>query len=176
MAPSTAATLQEKIVDVPDFPKPGIVFKDITPILLDPESMRIMVDQFAESIDLPIDKIAAVESRGFLIAAPLAHQLETGLVLIRKKGKLPRQTIQQSYGLEYGEDIIEVQEGDLESGDRVMIVDDVLATGGTAHAAELVCKTAGAEVVGFRFLMNLKFLNGEQKLTAPIQAIIDYYD
>jgi adenine phosphoribosyltransferase len=176
MAPSTAATLQDKIVDVPDFPKPGIVFKDITPILLDPESMRIMVDQFAESIDLPIDKIAAVESRGFLIAAPLAHQLEIGLVLIRKKGKLPRQTIQQSYGLEYGEDIIEVQEGDIKNGDRVMIVDDVLATGGTAHAAELVCKTAGAEVVGFRFLMNLKFLNGEQKLTAPIQALIDYYD
>jgi adenine phosphoribosyltransferase len=176
MVLSTLEALQEKIVDVPDFPKPGIVFKDITPILLDPASMRIMIDQFVESFDFPIDKVVAIESRGFLIGAPLAYQLETGLVLVRKKGKLPRKTIQQSYGLEYGQDVIEVQEGDLKSGDRVLIVDDVLATGGTAHATETLCNTAGAEVVGFRFLMHLKFLNGEQLLTAPIRALIDYYE
>ena len=176
MALSTMAALEEKIIDIPDFPKPGVLFKDITPILLDPASMRIMVDQFVESIDFPIDKVATIESRGFLIGAPLAHQLETGLVLVRKKGKLPRKTIQQSYGLEYGKDVIEVQEGDLKSGERVLIVDDVLATGGTAHATEILCKTAGAEVVGFRFLIHLKFLSGDQMLTAPTQALIDYYD
>ena len=120
-------TLKAAIRDVPDFPKEGIVFKDITTLLQDAVLFRRTIDLLvALAGDRPVDKIVAVESRGFLIGAPLAHQLEIGLVLIRKKGKLPRQTIQQSYGLEYGEDIIEVQEGDLNRGDRVMIVDDVL--------------------------------------------------
>lgn len=164
----------KKIIDVADFPEKGIVFKDITPILLDPVAFESMINLFCKSIDFEFDKIAAIESRGFLIGAPLAQKMAKGMVLVRKKGKLPRKTLSQSYGLEYGQDTIEIQEGDIAAGDRVLIIDDVLATGGTAQACEKLVKQAGAEVVAFRFLMDLTFLDGQKKLEAPSKALLSY--
>lgn len=166
--------IEDKIVDVPDFPSKGIVFKDISPILLDVKFFNALVEQLEKTIREPIDKLAVIESRGFLLGAPLAEKLNAGLVLIRKKGKLPRKTLQESYSLEYGEDVIEVHEEDLSQGDRVMIIDDVLATGGTASAAERLCQKAGATVVGSRFMIELKFLGGAEKLSAPSQSLFAY--
>ena len=174
MAKYTIEELQSMIVDVPDFPEKGIVFKDITPILLNPNAFESMIKAFADSVDFRVDKIAAIESRGFLLGAPLARHLDAGLVLIRKKGKLPRKTMQVSYGLEYGSDAIELQENDIQVGERVLIIDDVLATGGTSQACEKLCLQAGGRVLGFRFMMDLAFLNGQEKLQAPSQSLFSY--
>jgi len=165
--------ISKKIIDVPNFPKEGIIFKDITPVLLDTEAFSSMIELFKSSVDIEIDKIAAIESRGFILGAPLASAMGVGLVLVRKKGKLPRKTVSQSYGLEYGEDVLEIQEGDIEPGERVLIIDDVIATGGTASAAEELCLQLKANVVGFRFLMNIKALNGESKLKASMVSLMD---
>ena len=171
---SSVEKLKSMIVDVPDFPKEGIVFKDITPILADPQAFSEMIDELAQKVDFKVDKVVAIESRGFLLGAPLAQKLSAGLVLIRKKGKLPRKVLQEAYDLEYGQDHIELQEGDLKNGESVLIVDDVLATGGTAHAAEKLCEKTGADVKGFSFLMSLDFLEGEKKLKAPSNSLFSY--
>jgi adenine phosphoribosyltransferase len=157
--------INERIREVPDYPRPGVVFKDITPLLADPTAFTAVVDAIAGHCGRgTIDKVAGIEARGFLLAAPVAYQLGAGLVPVRKKGKLPAPSYSESYDLEYGSETIEVHQDAFDPGERVLIVDDVLATGGTARAtAELVRRT-GAEVAGVTVLMELAFLKGRDKL------------
>ena len=151
--------------DIPDFPKKGIVFKDITPILADPALFKVAVDVLAARQAVhKANKIAAVESRGFLFAAAMAYQLKVGLVPIRKKGKLPYKTIEATYDLEYGSATLEVHEDAISKGDRVVLVDDLLATGGTALAAAGLIEKLGGTVVEVDFLIDLSFLHGRERL------------
>jgi len=155
--------LKSKIRDVADFPKPGIMFKDITPALSDAQAFRYMVDLFAEKIQSnPVfnsaQKIACMESRGFLMAAPVAYATGKSLVLIRKPKKLPYQVYRQSYDLEYGQDTVEMHVDSINPGERILMIDDVIATGGTAHATWQLIKQAKGEAVGALFLMDLTFL------------------
>jgi adenine phosphoribosyltransferase len=157
--------IKQTIRDVRDYPKPGILFKDITPILSDPQLMNEIIDQLKTDLKgLQIDAIAAVEARGFIFGAILAHALNVRFIPIRKAGKLPYKTIQQEYSLEYGTATIEMHEDALQPGWRVLVHDDVLATGGTAGAAANLVRHAGAELVGFSFIINLSFLPGELNL------------
>ncbi|HMP90135.1 MAG TPA: adenine phosphoribosyltransferase [Kiritimatiellia bacterium] len=157
--------VRNAIRDVPDFPKPGILFKDITPVLSRPELFRAVVDVFADHVKkLGVDKIAAIESRGFLFGAPVAQALGIGLVPVRKKGKLPYRTIEESYALEYGTATLEVHEDAFAKGERVVIIDDLLATGGTAAATAKLAEKLGASVSGFVFLVELAFLDGKSRL------------
>lgn len=152
--------------DVPDFPKPGIIFKDITPILENAEAYRTLIEAMASSIsEFKPHKIAAIEARGFILGAPIAYFLGCGLVMVRKKGKLPRKTRSARYDLEYGFDHLEIHEDSLAVGERVVLLDDVLATGGTLAATRALCEEAKAEVVGAQVLMELGFLKGRQKLS-----------
>lgn len=164
------------IADVPDFPKPGIVFKDITPILLDPQA-AVEVTKALTTVARArrATKIAGIESRGFIFGAPLAQALGVGFVPLRKPGKLPRKSVRATFAKEYGEDAIEMHDDACSAGDRVLIVDDLLATGGTAEAAGTLVRSTGAEVVGFLFVVELAFLGGRKKLTgAPVDALIVY--
>jgi adenine phosphoribosyltransferase len=157
--------IKSAIRDIPDFPKPGIVFKDITPILHDPKLFRAAVRIFARRLkEKNITKIVAIESRGFLFGAAVAHHLGLGLVLVRKKGKLPHKTVEASYALEYGSATIEMHKDALTRNDRVVILDDLLATGGTAAATARLVRRLGARVVECDFLIELTFLNGRRKL------------
>ena len=163
------------IRDVPDFPRPGILFKDITPVLQNPVLLRTAVGLFVDRHrDTGIDKVAGIESRGFIFGAPLAHELSVGLVLVRKQGKLPSETIEQAYGLEYGEAVVELHTDAVRQGERILLVDDLLATGGTAAASAQLIEQLGGIVVEVDFLIELGFLNGREKLKgldvfAPIQ-------
>jgi adenine phosphoribosyltransferase len=160
---NVAAMLLERIRDVPDYPQPGIVFKDITPLLADGAAFAAMVEALADGRQ-GVTKVAGIEARGFILAAPVAYVLGAGFVPVRKQGKLPADTHAQSYALEYGEATIEVHIDAFGPGDRVLIVDDVLATGGTAAAtAELVRRT-GATVAGIVVLLEIGFLAGRAKL------------
>jgi adenine phosphoribosyltransferase len=161
----TLQQIRSLIVDVPDFPKPGIVFKDITPLLASPEGFRATIDQLAErAAELRADGILAIESRGFIFGAALAQRMDLPLQLVRKRGKLPRAAISMRYELEYGFDHLEVHADAVRRGGRYLIVDDVIATGGTAAAvAQLVAKQ-GAEVAACAFVIELAFLNGRSKL------------
>lgn len=171
-----AIGLNDFIRDIPDFPKPGIVFKDITPLLKSPEAFRSsimqMIDPFrGEKIDL----IVGIESRGFIFGAPMAAELSAGFVPVRKKGKLPFKTKQVEYALEYGTDILEIHEDAIEKGSNVLIVDDVLATGGTVSAVAELTQSQGINIVGFSFLMELSFLNGRQKLDGQkVESVLKY--
>ncbi len=157
--------LTDAIRDIPDFPKPGIVFKHITPILQDPVAYRTFIDLLiAEYQDKELDAIVAVDARGFLFGGALAYALGVSLVPVRKKGKLPFNTHEISYDLEYGNATLEIHADALSTGDRVLILDDLLATGGTVEATIQLCKTLGAEVVGCAFLMELSFLGGRERL------------
>lgn len=159
--------------DVPDFPKPGILFKDITPMLASPAAMRAAIDQLA-ALDLgAIDKIAAVESRGFLFGVPLAMKLGKGFVPVRKPGKLPWKTNRVEYVLEYGTDAVEIHVDAIQPGERVLVVDDLLATGGTMGAACKLVETCGGIVAATAFVVELRFLQGRQRL-APhrVEALI----
>jgi adenine phosphoribosyltransferase len=158
--------ITDRIRDVPDYPKPGVVFKDITPLLADHTAFAAVVDAIVAYYGRgTIDKVAGVEARGFILAAPVAYHFGAGFVPVRKKGKLPSSTYSESYDLEYGAETIEVHQDAFAPGERVLIVDDVLATGGTARAtAELVRRT-GAEVTGLSVLMELGFLSGRDRLT-----------
>ncbi|MBO0802816.1 MAG: adenine phosphoribosyltransferase [Nocardiopsaceae bacterium] len=163
-----AGLIASRVRDVPDYPQPGVLFKDITPLLADPEAFGAVVDAlaslFAEGEVGPVNKVAGIEARGFILAAPVALAIGAGFVPIRKKGKLPAATHAESYQLEYGSATIEVHTDAFASGDRVLIVDDVLATGGTARAtANLVART-GAELAGVAVLMELSFLDGRAAL------------
>lgn len=161
--------MQEKlrsiIRDVPDFPKPGILFKDITPIMMNAELSNEIVDHLTQLYqNAELSAIAGIESRGFLFGYPLAMSLGIPFILIRKKGKLPYDKISCEYELEYGSATIEIHTDAIKSGDRVLIHDDLLATGGSAEAAARLIQKAGGEVFGFDFLVELEFLNGRQKL------------
>jgi adenine phosphoribosyltransferase len=163
--------LARLIRDVPDFPKPGILFKDITPLLADGEAFEALIGRMSELVPRHATKLAAIESRGFLLGSALAMRLKLGLVLIRKPGKLPYSTFTHSYDLEYGKDSLQIHVDALSQADHVCIVDDVLATGGTASAAEVLCLETGATVAGFAFLMELAALNGRERLKASTQTL-----
>jgi adenine phosphoribosyltransferase len=170
------AALKAAIRDVPDFPKPGIVFKDITTLLVDPVLLRRTVDLLVVLAgDLPVDKVLAIESRGFILGGALAPRLGAGLVPVRKPGKLPWKTVRATYELEYGTDSMEMHEDGLAVGDRVLVVDDVIATGGTARAAGELVRGAGATLAAFLFLVELSFLAGREKLKGhDVRALIRY--
>lgn len=157
--------IKEVIRDVPDFPKPGIIFKDITPIMMDPILSEKIIQHLVSLFkDQKIDKIAGIESRGFLLGYPLAIRLGLPFIMIRKEGKLPYEKVSYAYDLEYGSATIEMHTDAIKQGDRVLIHDDLLATGGSASAAAELIKLCGGEVAGFNFLVSLSFLNGEEKL------------
>lgn len=162
------------IQDVSDFPKPGVMFKDITPVLENNQAFTSLARHLSESLPASTTHLVGIESRGFILAAAVAQYREVGLVLARKPGKLPRPTVSHSYALEYGTDTLQIHADALNSKSQVIIVDDVLATGGTAHAAETLVRKCGAEVLGHRFLMELGFLEGGKKLGAPYEAMIRY--
>jgi adenine phosphoribosyltransferase len=163
--------LRPFIRDIPDFPKPGILFKDITPLLSDPKAFGAAIDILAERFaEARIDTIAAAEARGFIFGAPLALRLNAGFVPIRKPGKLPHATIAVEYQLEYGSDRLEVHSDAFAPNRRVLLIDDVLATGGTMRACCDLVKGAGAEIAGCAFLMELSFLKG-RALLAPYEVI-----
>ncbi len=166
--------LKSMVVDVPNFPKDGVTFKDITPLLEDSHAFDSMIHHMCESVDIKPTKLVAIESRGFLFGAAMASKMHLGLVLARKKGKLPGETFSQEFDLEYGTDTVELHKSSLNEDDTVVIVDDVLATGGTAEAVKLLCEQAGAKVISYSFLIELGFLNGRQKLTGPIHSLIKY--
>lgn len=172
----TRFDLKSFIRDVPDFPKPGIIFKDITPLLKSPQAFKVMTDAFVQRYKTKkVDVILAVDARGFLLAGPLAVRLGLGIVPMRKKGKLPYKTHSFDYQLEYGKDTVEIHQDAVEPGNRVLVVDDVLATGGTARAAVELVTRSGGRVVECAFLMELSFLNGRDKLKPfPIFSQIRY--
>ncbi|MGY5847103.1 adenine phosphoribosyltransferase [Salegentibacter sp. HM20] len=157
--------LEKFIRDVPNFPKPGVVYKDITPMLQDPEAMQLAVNAFLERLKgAKIDKVVGIESRGFFFATLLAQKLNAGFVPIRKPGKLPYKTHKESYSLEYGNDALEIHQDAIRPGEKVLIHDDVLATGGTALAACNLVEKLGGEIVQCNFLVELEFLKGREKL------------
>ncbi len=166
MATLTIEDVKEKIRAVPDFPKKGIIFRDITTGLKDAETLQVMVDYLCDQYkDCKIDYIAGIESRGFIFGMPMAYKLDCGFIPVRKPNKLPAETIKESYDLEYGSDSIEIHADAIEKGTNVLVVDDLLATGGTAQAACKLVKKAGGNLVGAAFLIELEALNGRDKLT-----------
>ncbi len=168
--------LSNYIREIPDFPKEGIQFKDITPLLKSPEAIKESLDQFLALLgDEKIDKVVAIESRGFLFGMLLAEKLNAGFVPIRKPGKLPSDTYSEVYELEYGKDTLEIHSDAIEKGDRILIHDDVLATGGTARTACNLVKRMGGKIVQCNFLIELAFLNGRNKLKSfPVESLLKY--
>jgi adenine phosphoribosyltransferase len=163
--------LKQMIRSVPDFPRPGIDFKDITPLLADAGSYRMVVDSIVDHYhDGRVDKVCGIEARGFILAAPVAHQLGVGFVPIRKHGKLPYLSEAAAYTLEYSQEVLEIHRDAVAPGERVLIVDDVLATGGTARAAADLIERLGASVIGIACLIELEFLQGRSKLSG-----LDFY-
>jgi adenine phosphoribosyltransferase len=160
-----AEALKASIRDVPDFPKKGILFKDITTLLKDPRAYRQSLDLFVALCgDLRVDKVAGIESRGFIFGSVVADRLGVGFVPVRKVGKLPAKTVKATYDLEYGSDSIEIHADAFEKGESVLIVDDVIATGGTAAAVGNLVESVGAKVGAFAFMVELSFLSGREKL------------
>jgi adenine phosphoribosyltransferase len=168
--------LKKIIRDVPDFPKKGIIFKDITTLLKDQKALRSAVKLLTrECKKYKVNKILGIESRGFILGVPVAFELKAGFVPVRKPGKLPATTISETYELEYGQDSIEIHKDAVNPGDRVIIVDDLLATGGTARAAANLVKKCGGETVLMAFLIELTFLNGREKLKDQnVFALLDF--
>ena len=168
--------LKSVIRDVPDFPKEGIIFKDISTLLKNKEAFHQAVDEFCGAYENSgIDQIVCVESRGFIFGAPVAYNLGTGLVLVRKPGKLPAETNQVTYDLEYGTDSLEIHQDAIKEGDKVLIVDDLLATGGTTEATIELVEKLGGQIAGIAFLIELTFLNGRDKLKGyPIISFLQY--
>ena len=167
--------LKDHIRQVPDFPTPGILFYDISTLLAHADAWQATVDRLADRIrPLRPDTLVGIESRGFLVAAPLALHLGLGFVMVRKRGKLPGETVPYSYDLEYGTDTIEIQADGLHKGQRVVVLDDLLATGGTMAAAIELCRRVGADVVGAACIIELTFLAGRSKLDVPMHTLIAY--
>lgn len=167
--------LKAHIRQVPDFPRPGILFYDISTLLAHPDAWQATVQRLAEAVEphRP-DILAGIESRGFLVAAPLALKLGLGFVMVRKKGKLPGPTTPYTYDLEYGTDTIEVQEDAVQPGQRVVLLDDLLATGGTMAAAARLLRNVGADVRGGACIIELGFLNGRSRLEMPMASLVTY--
>ncbi len=176
MSDVTVGDLEAAIRNVPDFPQPGIQFKDITPVLGDARLFAGAIDLMAaRHADAGIDACVGIDARGFIFAAAAAKQLGTGFVPVRKKGKLPWKTHEESYSLEYGEATVAIHQDALQPGARVLLLDDLLATGGTAAAAVSLLKKIGVEIVEIGFLIELGFLNGREKMNgAPINSLITY--
>jgi adenine phosphoribosyltransferase len=160
-----AGWLKEHIRDIPDFPQPGVVFKDITPLLSDGTAFRATIDALSEHFEgRPIDKVLGIEARGFIIAAPIAYRLGAGFVPVRKAGKLPWEIEREEYALEYGNDLLEIHRDAVKPGERALLIDDVMATGGTAAATIRLVEKLGGEIVGLGFVIELAFLGGRAKL------------
>jgi adenine phosphoribosyltransferase len=169
--------LKDHIRGIPDFPIPGILFYDISTLLRHPDAWQVALGRLAKIVaGYRTDLLVGIESRGFLTAAPLASRLGCGFIMVRKKGKLPGETIAHEYTLEYGTDTIEIQKDAIEPGQRVVVMDDLLATGGTMAASIELLRGAGAEVVGATCLIELTFLKGRDKLDVPFSALMAYDD
>ncbi len=168
--------LKQHIRNVPDFPKPGILFYDITTLLRDPVGLKVTIDRLsAPYAGQGIDVVIGIESRGFILGPPVAERIDAGFIPIRKPGKLPAKTIKESYDLEYGKDALEIHADAIEKGQRVLIVDDVLATGGTAAAAVELVKKLGGDLHGLAFLIELLSLNGKTKLEGQqVYSVLQY--
>ncbi len=177
MDPVALTKIRNAIRDVSDFPKPGIVFKDITPLLADPQTMSLALDAIEEKVaGQRIDKVVGIDARGFIFGAAIADRLKAGFIPLRKKGKLPFKRLEIAYALEYGEAIIEMHSDAIAEGEHVYLVDDLLATGGTASAAIHLIEKMKGRLVACAFLIELGFLNGREVLgtSAPVHAIIRY--
>ncbi len=170
--------IAELIRSIPDYPKPGVIFRDITTLLEHPSGFRYTIDQMVQPFaGAGINRVAGIEARGFILGGAVAHQLSVGFVAIRKKGKLPWQTISVEYELEYGTDEMEIHIDSLEQGDQIILIDDLIATGGTACAAVDLIREAGGEVLGASFVIDLPALGGRQKLEAldvPVRTLIEF--
>src|SRR5882724_10399725 len=175
-SPPTPAEIESAIRNIPDFPKAGIQFKDITPVLADPRLFSGCIDLLTQDIKPgSVDAVVGIDARGFIFAAAAAVKLEAGFVPIRKKGKLPYQTHEEEYDLEYGTATVAVHVDALKPGSRVLLIDDLLATGGTAAAAAALVKTLGAQILEISFLIELSFLPGRQKLKGyPVRSLVVY--
>lgn len=173
---SPAVELKNYIRDIPDFPKKGIIFKDITTLLQDKKAFACAIDALADNFrDKRIDLVVAVDARGFILGGAVAHKLGTGFVPVRKKGKLPYKTNSVTYELEYGSDTLEMHDDAVKAGDKILIIDDLLATGGTVKAVADLINKAGGEIIGIGFLIELTFLKGIEKLKGyPVYSLIKY--
>ncbi len=172
---TVADLIASRVVDVPDFPRPGVIFKDLTPLFADGPGFRRVIDAIGEHYaDNPFDQVVGIEARGFVIAAAVAYATGVGVVPVRKAGKLPRAAYSVSYALEYGEAVLELTSDAIRPGDRVLVVDDVLATGGTAEATLRLIEQAGGRAVGLAVILELAFLNGRDRLvsTCPVHALL----
>ena len=169
-------TVQDYILSIPDFPEPGIIFRDITTVIQDPDGLHLAIDEMQkqlEGIDFVV--IVGAESRGFIFGMPLAYNLHKGFVLVRKKGKLPRETIEQTYDLEYGSATVEMHKDSIKPGQKVVIVDDLIATGGTIEAIVKMVERLGGEVVHISFLLELAGLNGRERLKGyDVSSVVSY--
>ncbi len=176
MSPDATENLRKAIRDVPDFPKPGIVFKDITPVLCDGKLFRLAIDLFLDRCRTQeIDKIVCIDARGFLFGSAVAYELGLGLVPIRKCGKLPYKTERAAYTLEYGEAEMEMHIDSVSPGERIVLIDDLLATGGTSASAATLIKKVGGELIEAQFLIELEFLHGREKLDpAPVISFLKF--
>ncbi len=167
--------IKDHIREIPDFPKPGILFYDISTLLADADAWQVTMGRLAKEVSRhQPDVLAGIESRGFLVAAPLALKLGMGFIMVRKEGKLPGEKISYEYDLEYGTDTVEIQADAVEPGQRVVLVDDLLATGGTMAAATTLLRKVGADVVGAACILELTFLNGRSKLDIPCSTLVAY--
>ena len=176
MTVDLGSRLAAKVRDIPDFPTPGVVFKDITPLLADREAFAATIDGIADHFDdVQVDRVLGIEARGFIVAAPVAYRFGAGFTPVRKVGKLPWQVEQEEYELEYGTDLLEIHRDAVAPGERVLVVDDVLATGGTAAATIRLVEKLGAVVVGLGFILELGFLHGRRRLPGhEIISLVTY--
>lgn len=170
------ADLKQYITDIPDFPEKGIIFRDITSLIQSAEGFQIAVDELRKRLDgVEFDSVAGLDARGFLFASPVAYAENKGLVLVRKKGKLPRETVSESYALEYGTAEVEIHTDSVKAGDKVVIIDDLIATGGTLEAAVKLVERLGGKVVKILALIELEGLNGREKLAGyDVETLISY--
>ncbi len=167
--------LEDYVVSIPDFPEPGIIFRDITSVLQDEDGLQMAIDKMQELVKgVDFDVIAGAESRGFIFGTPIAYNLHKPFALVRKKGKLPRETIETSYDLEYGKATIEMHKDSIRPGQKVLVVDDLIATGGTIEATIKLIEQLGGEAVGVLVLMELKGLHGRDRIKCPVYAAIQY--
>lgn len=169
--------MKDHIRDIPDYPKPGVTFRDITPLLADVDAFRFTIDAIADHFaGETVDKVLGIEARGFIAAAPIAYRFGAGFVPVRKAGKLPWHVEQEEYVLEYGTDLLEIHRDAVHPGEKVLVVDDVMATGGTAHAAIRLVERLGGDVVGLGFIVELAFLRGRDKLGGRDMASLVVYE